>query len=34
MIASLAVLEEQLRAYARSKPEEIANLVQDWLSEE
>lgn len=30
----LAVLEEQLRAYARSKPEEIANLVQDWLSEE
>ncbi|PKL02165.1 MAG: flagellar M-ring protein FliF, partial [Synergistetes bacterium HGW-Synergistetes-2] len=30
----LAVLEEQLRAYARSKPEEIANLVQDWLSED
>lgn len=30
----LAVLEEQLRAYARSKPEEIANLVQDWLSDE
>jgi flagellar M-ring protein FliF len=30
----LAVLEDQLRAYARSKPEEIANLVQDWLSDE
>ncbi len=30
----LAVLEEQLRAYARSKPEEIASLMQDWLAEE
>lgn len=30
----LAVLEEQLRAYARSKPEEIANLSQDWLADE
>ena len=30
----LAVLEEQLRAYARSKPEEIANLTQDWLADE
>ena len=30
----LAVLEEQLRAYARSKPEEIANRSQDWLADE
>ncbi len=30
----LAVLEEQLRAYARTKPEEIGNLIQDWLADE
>ncbi|NLB83035.1 MAG: flagellar M-ring protein FliF [Synergistaceae bacterium] len=30
----LAVLEDQLRAYARSKPEEIGSLIQDWLADE
>ena len=30
----LAVLEDQLRAYARTKPEEIGNLIQDWLADE
>lgn len=30
----LAVLEEQLRAYARNNPEEVANLVNEWLSTE
>ena len=28
----MAVLEEQLKAYARNHPEEIANLVNEWLS--
>ncbi len=30
----LAVLEEQLRAYAKNKPEEVASLVQEWISED
>ncbi|WMI71906.1 flagellar basal-body MS-ring/collar protein FliF [Aminobacterium sp. MB27-C1] len=30
----LAILEEQLRAYAKSKPEEVANLLQEWISED
>lgn len=29
-----AVLEEQLRAYALKNPAEMANLIQNWLSEE
>ena len=28
----LAVLEEQLKAYARNNPGEVANLVNEWLS--
>ena len=28
----LAVIEEQLKAYARNNPEEVANLVNEWLS--
>ncbi|MDR2175856.1 MAG: flagellar M-ring protein FliF [Synergistaceae bacterium] len=28
----MAVLEEQLKAYARSNPGEVANLVNEWLS--
>ena len=28
----MAVLEEQLRAYAKSHPDEIATLVNEWLS--
>lgn len=28
----LAVLEEQLKAYARNNPEEVANLVTEWLA--
>ena len=28
----MAVLEEQLKAYAKSHPEEIATLVNEWLS--
>ncbi len=30
----MAILEEQLRSYAMKNPEEIANLIQNWLSEE
>ena len=28
----LAVLEEQLKVYARNNPGEVANLVNEWLS--
>jgi flagellar M-ring protein FliF len=28
----MAVLEEQLRAYARNNPNEVANLVNEWIS--
>ena len=28
----LAVIEEQLKAYARNNPEEVANLVNEWLA--
>ena len=28
----MAVLEEQLKAYARSNPSEVANLVNEWIS--
>ena len=28
----MAVLEEQLKAYAKSHPDEIATLVNEWLS--
>ena len=28
----LAVLEEQLKAYAKNNPEEVANLVNEWLA--
>ena len=28
----MAVLEEQLKAYAKNHPEEIANLVNEWLT--
>ncbi|MDR2137792.1 MAG: flagellar M-ring protein FliF [Synergistaceae bacterium] len=30
----MAVLEEQLKAYARNNPSEVANLVNEWLSPE
>lgn len=30
----MAVLEEQLKAYAKSHPDEIATLVNEWLSSE
>ena len=30
----LAVLEEQLKAYAKNNPEEVANLVNEWLSDD
>jgi flagellar M-ring protein FliF len=30
----ISVLEEQIKAYARSNPKEIANLVNEWLSED
>ena len=30
----MAVLEEQLRAYALKNPEEMANLIQNWIAEE
>ena len=30
----MAVLEEQLKAYAKSHPDEIATLVNEWLSAE
>ncbi len=30
----LAVLEEQLKAYARNNPGEVANLVNEWVSSE
>jgi len=30
----MAVLEEQLKAYARSNPGEVANLVNEWISAE
>ena len=30
----MAVLEEQLKAYAKSHPDEIATLVNEWLSNE
>jgi len=30
----ISVLEEQLKAYARSNPKEIANLVNEWLTED
>jgi len=28
----MAVLEEQLRAYARNNPNEVANLINEWIS--
>ncbi|GHV44679.1 flagellar M-ring protein [Synergistales bacterium] len=28
----MAVLEEQLKAYCRSNPDEVANLVNEWIS--
>ena len=28
----MAVLEEQLKAYARNNPDEVANLVNEWMS--
>ena len=28
----MAVLEEQLKAYAKNHPDEIATLVNEWLS--
>ena len=28
----LAVLEEQLKVYAKNNPGEVANLVNEWLS--
>ncbi|MDR1623074.1 MAG: flagellar M-ring protein FliF, partial [Synergistaceae bacterium] len=28
----MAVLEEQLKAYARNNPSEVANLVNEWIS--
>jgi flagellar M-ring protein FliF len=30
----MAVLEEQLKAYARNNPSEVANLVNEWISAE
>jgi flagellar M-ring protein FliF len=30
----LSVLEEQIKAYARSNPKEVASLVNEWLSED
>jgi flagellar M-ring protein FliF len=30
----ISVLEEQLKAYARSNPKEVANLINEWLSED
>jgi flagellar M-ring protein FliF len=30
----IQVLEEQIKAYARSNPKEVANLVNEWLSED
>lgn len=30
----ISVLEEQIKAYARSNPKEVANLVNEWLSED
>jgi flagellar M-ring protein FliF len=30
----MAVLEEQLKAYARNNPNEVANLVNEWVSSE
>jgi flagellar M-ring protein FliF len=30
----IAVLEEQLKSYARSNPKEVANLINEWLSED
>jgi flagellar M-ring protein FliF len=30
----MAVLEEQLKAYARSNPSEVANLINEWISSE
>ncbi|ACZ19568.1 flagellar M-ring protein FliF [Thermanaerovibrio acidaminovorans DSM 6589] len=30
----LAILEEQLRLYASNNPEEVANLIKNWLAEE
>jgi flagellar M-ring protein FliF len=30
----MAVLEEQLKAYARNNPKEVANLVNEWISTE
>lgn len=30
----MAVLEEQLKAYARNNPKEVANLVNEWLTSE
>jgi flagellar M-ring protein FliF len=30
----MAVLEEQLKAYARNNPSEVANLVNEWISSE
>ena len=28
----MAVLEEQLKAYARNNPSEVANLINEWIS--
>jgi flagellar M-ring protein FliF len=28
----MAVLEEQLKSYARNNPSEVANLVNEWIS--
>ena len=30
----LAVLEEQLKAYAKNNPDEVATLVNEWLTAE
>ncbi|EHM09588.1 flagellar basal-body M-ring protein/flagellar hook-basal body protein FliF [Thermanaerovibrio velox DSM 12556] len=30
----LAILEEQLRLYASNNPEEVANLIKNWLAED
>ncbi len=30
----LAILEEQLRVYATNNPEEVANLIKNWLAED
>jgi flagellar M-ring protein FliF len=30
----LSVLEEQLRSYALNNPEELANLIKNWVIED